>query len=192
MAVDAASFEDLSVAVVCDPAQDRDLVAREVQRTRASVTRIWPLPQQLPDDYDVLVCDYGASLINALPWSPGEAKAALVVILPANHHYDLRLLCDCSPDAVVQRPLAANMITTALALARNQFLYFKRLQMRIARLDETLRATRDIERAKHILMKRRDMSESEAYEWMRRNAMDRRQTIAAIATAIVDSQMVLG
>ena len=90
------------------------------------------------------------------------------------------------------RPLTANAIATALALARNQFLYFRRLQMRIARLDETLRATRDIERAKQILMKARDLSEAEAYEWMRRNAMNRRQTIAAVATAIVDSHMVLG
>jgi len=36
------------------------------------------------------------------------------------------------------------------------------------------------------------MSESDAYEWIRRNAMNRRQTIAAVATAIVDSEKVLG
>jgi AmiR/NasT family two-component response regulator len=192
MPLAAPSYEDLSVAVVSDPGSDLDLLAREVQRTRASVTRIWPMPQQLPDDYDVLICDYGASLINALPWSPGEANSALVVILPTGEHYDVRLLCDCSPDAVLHRPLTANAIATALVLARNQFLYFRRLQMRIARLDETLRATRDIERAKQILMKARDLSEAEAYEWMRRNAMNRRQTIAAVATAIVDSHMVLG
>lgn len=192
MPLAAQSFDDLSVAVVCDPDPERDLVAREVQRTRASVTRIWPMPQRLPEDYDILICDYSDGLINALPWSPGEAASALVVILPAKEHYDVRSLCDCSPDTVLHRPLTAKSIATALALARNQHLYFKRLQMRIARLDETLRAARDIERAKHILMKMRDMDESEAYEWMRRNAMDRRQTVAAIATAIVDSHMVLG
>ena len=76
-------------------------------------------------------------------------------------------------------------------IARNQFLYFKRLQMRIARLDETLRAARDIERAKHIIMQSRSVSESEAYECLRRSAMDRRVTIATMATAIIDSQVVL-
>jgi len=192
MPIATSSFKDLSVAVVSDPGSDSDLVAREVQRTRACVTRIWPLPQQLPDDYDILICDYAEALIKVLPWSPGEAKSALIVILPANEYYDVRLLCACSPDAVLHRPLVAHTIETSLTLARNQFLYFKRLQMRIARLDETLRATRDIERAKHILMKMRDMSESDAYEWIRRNAMNRRQTIAAVATAIVDSEKVLG
>ena len=184
-------FKDLSVAVVCEPDSETDFLARELLRTRASVTRIWPLPQRLPEDYDALFCDLGRSLIDALPWDPGEATSALVAVLPPSESCDAKLLCDCSPDAVLHRPFTANAVVTSLVLARNQFLYFRRLQMRIARMDETLRAARDIERAKQILMQTRSMSEEQAYDCLRRNAMDRRLTIAAIASAIVDSHMLL-
>jgi AmiR/NasT family two-component response regulator len=192
MSASALHLEDLSVSVVCEPGAETELLVRELLRTRARVTRIWPLPQRLPEDYDVLVCDFTQALIGALPWVPGEANSALIAVLPPNDSYDVKLLRDCSPDAVLHRPFAGHMVVTSLVMARSQFLYFRRLQMRVARMDETLRATRDIERAKQILMTTRRMSEEEAYDCLRRNAMDRRLTIAAVATAIVDSQMVLG
>ena len=192
MLTNVPQFKNLSISVTCEPGTELDLLIRELQRTRASVVRIWPLPQRLPEDHDVLFCEYTDTLVHALPWVPGEASSALVVILPATDSYNLKLLCDCSPDAVLYRPFAAHMIHSCLSIARNQHLYFRRLQMRIARMDETLRATRDIERAKHILMTSRSMSEEEAYDCMRRNAMDRRLSIAAVARAIVDFQMIVG
>ena len=191
MPAKGVQIDDLSVSVICEPGPDTELLAREVQRTRARVTRIWPMPPRLPDDHDILVCDYTESLTDALPWSPGEAGSALIVVLPACGIYNYELLTSCSPDAVLHRPFRPHMVKTSLMIARNQFLYFKRLQMRIARLDETLRAARDIERAKHIIMQSRSVSESEAYECLRRSAMDRRVTIATMATAIIDSQVVL-
>ena len=192
MVLNVPQCKDLSISVVCEPGTETELLVRELLRTRARVARIWPLPQRLPDDYDALFCDFSEALIQALPWVPGEASSPLVVVLPANNSYDLKLLCDCSPDAVLHRPIVSHTVLTSLIMARNQFLYIRRLQMRITRMDETLRAARDIERAKHILMTSRCISEEEAYEYIRRNAMNRRLTIAAVARAIVDFDMVVG
>ncbi len=83
-------------------------------------------------------------------------------------------------------------MTTSLVIARDRFHYIRRLKKRIDRLDETLRSTRDIERAKQMLMTSRDLSEQEAYDYLRRRAMKQRVSIAALASAVVDSDMLLG
>ncbi|HWV97272.1 MAG TPA: ANTAR domain-containing protein [Xanthobacteraceae bacterium] len=51
---------------------------------------------------------------------------------------------------------------------------------------------RTVERAKVILMTTRRMAETEAYGFIRRQAMDRRVSTSAVAAAIVDSFELLG
>ncbi len=77
-------------------------------------------------------------------------------------------------------------------MARNLFRYECRLRRRIDKLDENLRTMRSVERAKRILMGSRGLTEEEAYNYLRKQAMDRRASIGALATAIVDSQELLG
>ena len=85
------------------------------------------------------------------------------------------------------RPFQPHAILTALMLARGQFQYEKRLRTRIERLDENLRLLREIEQAKRILMQREQLSEHDAYDWMRSLAMKKRTTVAELASQIVDS-----
>jgi AmiR/NasT family two-component response regulator len=102
------------------------------------------------------------------------------------------MLRNCAPDAVLHRPLTTHAVLSSLILARAHFTYNQRLRSRIEKLDETLRSIRSVERAKSILMAKRQMREDEAYQFMRRQAMTRRVPISAVAAAIVDSEEVLG
>ena len=65
-------------------------------------------------------------------------------------------------------------------------------EARIDKLDETLRSFRSVERAKNILMEKRDLDEEEAYHFMRRQAMNQRISIGVVAAAIIDSHDILG
>jgi len=49
-----------------------------------------------------------------------------------------------------------------------------------------------IERAKVIVMQNKNLNEEEAYKQLRLRAMQRRVTIGALASSIVDSQDLLG
>jgi AmiR/NasT family two-component response regulator len=104
----------------------------------------------------------------------------------------LKLLRNCAPHAVLHRPFSGATVLTSLAIARSQFLYEQRLRARIDKLDETLRSFRCIERAKSILMEKRNLDEDEAYHFMRRQAMKQRVTVSVVATAIIDSHELLG
>ena len=182
----------LALTVVTRRDEDGELLIRELQRLRARVRHIWPIPDRLPEDADVIYCDFGAGFADRIPWVPGEPKAALVAIIPLVPRPDLAALRNSAPDAVLHKPFTTYTILTSLVMARSQFLYDQRLRTRIEKLDENLRTMRSVERAKAILMAARHLREDEAYNFMRRQAMDRRVSISAVAAAIVDSHEILG
>jgi AmiR/NasT family two-component response regulator len=169
-----------------------ELLVRSLQRTRAVVRRVWPVPDRLPEDADIIFCEFIPRLADRIPWLPGQPRAALVVVIPAEKPPDVAALQKCTPDAVLPCPFTGNVVVATLAVARSSFLYGQRLRDRVEKLDETLRSIRSVERAKTILMRTRRLEEEEAYHFMRRQAMSKRVPIAAIATAIIDSDEVLG
>lgn len=172
--------------------EDGELLIRELQRLRARVRHVWPMPDRLPEDTDVVYCDFGPGFADRIPWVPGEPKTTLVAIIPLAPRPDLAALRNSAPDAVLHKPFTTWAVLTSLVMARSQFLYAQRLRTRIDKLDENLRAMRSVERAKAILMAARNIREDEAYNFMRRQAMDRRVSISAIAATIVDSHEILG
>jgi AmiR/NasT family two-component response regulator len=182
----------LEIVAAVRPDDHGELLVRSLQRTRAVVRRVWPVPDRLPEDADMIFCEIIPGLADRVPWLPGQPRAALVVVIPAEKPPDLATLQKCTPDAILPCPFTANAVIATLAVARSSFLYGQRLRDRIEKLDETLRSIRSVERAKTILMRTRRLEEEEAYHFMRRQAMSKRVPIAAIATAIIDSDEMLG
>ncbi|MBX3596760.1 MAG: ANTAR domain-containing protein [Rhizobiaceae bacterium] len=54
-----------------------------------------------------------------------------------------------------------------------------------------MRTTRLVERAKVLLIQFKKLSEEEAYNFLRKQAMEKRVTIGAVASAIIDSHELL-
>ena len=98
------------------------------------------------------------------------------------------MLENCAPHGTIHLPVTEQAVVSSLVVARSHFLYENRLRKRIQQLDDNLISVRNIERAKILLMERMSLSENEAYQHMRRQAMERRITIGSIASAIVDAQ----
>jgi len=185
-------FRDLDIAVFTERDEAGEQLLRELQRTRARVQHIWPIPELIPASYDVIYCDLLNDLPQRLPWLPGKPDAALVIIAAAMRSLDLKLLHNCAPHAVVHQPVTSQAVLASLLVGRGHFLYECRLRGRVDKLDDNLRTMRSVERAKAILMQSRSISEEEAYHYLRRRAMERRVTIGALANVIVDSQELLG
>lgn len=184
-------LSQLDIVLYCEPdAEGRNLL-RHLQRTRAAVRHIWPLPEVVGENANVVLVDYVRDLARRLAWVPGEATAALIVLLPQTGQYDIDELRQALPDSVLFRPYHPHAIDVALSLALDHFSYGKRQRMRIARLDENIKALRDIEKAKHVIMTRKSLGENDAYRLLREMAMERRMTIAEIAKKLIDSSDVL-
>lgn len=184
-------ISNLDIVVAARRDEDGDFLIRELQRTRARVRHVWPIPEVLPEDADIIFCELAPGLPERIPWIPGEPRAALVVTIPLVPPPDLDLLRACAADAALHRPFTSHGVLVSLVMARTRFTYDQRLRWRIDKLDENLRAIRAVERAKNILMSTRGMDEEAAYHFIRQQAMDRRVSISAVAAAIVDSHEIL-
>jgi AmiR/NasT family two-component response regulator len=182
-----AQFSRLRMLVVSQPDDDGQTLLRHLQRSRAQVRHQWPAPDHIGENTDVLFCEYGPGLGNRLAWMPGEAEAALVVLLPQNGRIDFHELQVACPNAVLNRPYQPHLIDAAMLLAYDQFAFFRRQKMRIARMEENARAMRDIEKAKQVIMQRHRISETEAFRVLRDMAMKKRVTVASLASKLVDT-----
>ncbi len=177
----------LAVTVHCEIGTDGRALVRHLQRARGAVRHIWPLPETVGENTDLVLCECEHGVARRLAWSPGEAKAALILLLPQSGQADLAEIRAASPDALLHRPYSPGAIDAALLVALDQFGYAKRLRHRISRLEENIKALRDIEKAKRLIMARQSVGEDDAFRLLRDLAMQRRISIAELAAKMIDS-----
>ncbi|MGA7323298.1 MAG: ANTAR domain-containing protein [Rhodomicrobium sp.] len=186
------ALRGIKVSVVTERDDQGNFLILELQRLGVQVRHVWPAPPMLSFETEVIYCDYAADLARSLPWVPGDAKSALVIILPPLTSIDPEALAKATPDAVLARPFTVNAVLASLVVARSQFRYEQRLRSKLDRLDDNLRSMRTVERAKSILMSTRQIDGDQAYSFIRHQAMDRRVSVSSIAAAIVSSHELLG
>lgn len=185
-------FSRLDIAVIGRRSEHGTELIRTLQKTRARVRHIWPMPDEIPVEYDVVFCELVDDLPRRIKGEPGNSPTAIIVVVPANATIDPKLLENCTPHGIVHMPCTPQAVLNNLSMGRSNFLYERRLRQRIEKLDENLRSMKTIEQAKVIMMQRNNIGEEEAYRQLRLKAMYRRVTIGSLASAIVDSQDILG
>jgi len=184
-------YQQLRVVVAHPRDPDGELLLRHLQRLGCRVDHLWPTPDQLDADADMVFCLIAPETRPFCASLAEHARAALVGIVDATHPRSMQLLTDVNPLAVLTKPVDSAALLTNLVVARNNSRYQRRLQSKISKLEETLRSVRKVERAKTILMEQRHIDESQAYAYLREQAMKKRVPIGVIATVVVESNDVL-
>ncbi|MFB9908615.1 ANTAR domain-containing response regulator [Allokutzneria oryzae] len=125
--------------------------------------------------------------IEAAAAIAGE-RIAPVVILTAFSQRDLvERARDAGAMAYLVKPFAKRDLVPAIELAVSRFAELQALESEVAGLTERLETRKVVERAKGLLMNKQGLSESEAFRWIQRTAMDRRTTMKAVAEAVVEN-----
>lgn len=186
------ALRQLRVLVVHPRDPDGETIIRHLQRIGCQVEAMWPPPAKLPERIDVVYYLIDDQTRRSLPWFADLSPAAIVAVVEHETPDALGLLSDCSPQAVVCKPADPFAILTSLIVARSIFRYEDRLHTKLRKLEETIRSVRSVEKAKLILMKSKNIEEKEAYECIRKHAMNRRMPIGKVASAIIDASDVLG
>jgi len=116
-----------------------------------------------------------------------EERIAPVVMLTAFSQRDLiEQARDAGAMAYLVKPFARHELVPAIELAVSRFAERRALEDEVATLTDRLETRKLVDRAKGLLMTRRQMSEPDAFRWIQRTAMDRRTTMKAVAEAVVD------
>lgn len=165
-----------------------DMLIDQLRRFGCEVVALWPVPRALPTDFDTVFLLIEADQSITVP----DERPTLVAIIEYENPTILRKALDVSVDGVVNKPLRAFGILSALVLARAQHGYVGRLTAKVAKLEETLKARRDIDKAVKVLMRLKGLEEPECYELLRQQATQRRLPMAEVARGLIQAQEALG
>lgn len=181
----------LRVLVVHPDDADGGAITQHLRRIGCQVETLWPPTVEFPAGRDVVFYLVNDQTRGSLPWHAVRPNAAIVAIVDRDAPDVLGLLSDSSPHAVLGKPAEPFGILTSLTVARNIFRYEERLYTKVRKLEETLRSVRKVEQAKTILMRTKKIEEQEAYEYLRRHAMNRSLPIGKVASAVIDAEDML-
>ncbi len=177
------------VAHPCDG--EGTALINQLRRFGCRVHDAWPPPPESPQDVDTIF-----QLVEAEA-KPGSAPAfttggpTFLAIVDYENPTVLRRLIDCNAHGVINKPIRPFGILSALVLARSLNGYTHRLETKVAKLEETLKGRRDVEKAVKLLVQLKKVSEAEAYEMLRRQATQKRLSMARVAATIIGARDVL-
>src|SRR3954453_18182314 len=115
-----------------------------------------------------------------------------VVILTAHGHPNLiEQAVEGGGVHYLLKPVTSPSLHAAIQVAVARSREVKTLRDNVNSLELTLRERKVIERAKGILMTRRNMSEPEAFRFLQRQSQDRRMPMAKLAESIVQADELL-
>ena len=103
----------------------------------------------------------------------------------------LKALLDSGALAALVKPLRPAGVLSTLVVVNGLRGYLRRQEAKVRKLEETLKAHRDVAKAAKILADLKGVAESQAFEMIRAQATRRRISMAQVASAIINAQDVL-
>src|SRR6201988_3614857 len=188
-------MEDLRgarVLVVHPRDAEGDALIDQLKRIGCNVRGGWPPPALIPTDVDTVFQFVDSSEDTVFPVGSNGRELTLIAIVDYENPTILKRLLDSNAHGVVNKPIRSFGILSSLVLARSLRGYTRRLEGKVQKLEETLKARRDVDKAVKILVALKKIGEFEAYELVRQQATQKRLTMAEIAVSIINAQEMLG
>lgn len=116
----------------------------------------------------------------------GRERIAPVVMLTAFSQKELvERARDAGVMAYIVKPFTASDLAPAIEIARSRWVELRALEAEVADIGERLDTRKVVDRAKGMLMAQLKISESEAFRWIQKTAMDRRLGMREVADAVL-------
>ena len=119
-----------------------------------------------------------------------QPRPTLIAVVGYEDLSTLQLVLEAGAAAVIERPIRSFGLLTNLTIARSIWLETRETDKRIRKLERKLSGLQRIQKAKAILMGQ-GLSEADAYESIRRQAMAKRLSMDDMAAAIIHANELL-
>lgn len=175
--------------------RERDELVEQIQRIGCKVEAIWPPRDTLPADADIIIMLFrqdGSTHVLLKALAEHRAPVSLIAIVEFESPAVIEAVVRAGCAAIVTKPIRAFGMLTSLVLAHTISSKEKKLLDRIQKLELRLEGFRKLEKAKYILMERKNLSEKEAYETIRARAMSARVTMDVVCEAIINAEELVG
>jgi AmiR/NasT family two-component response regulator len=184
----------LRVLVVHPPDNERVRLVEHLRRIGCMAETQWPVPESWSDACDIMLLaiehDVRAEIQRLLKSSDG-LRPTLIAIVGYEDPTTLQLVLEAGAVAVIERPIRPFGLLTNLTIARSLWLEKREADKRMRKLERKLSGLQRIQKAKSILMEGQGLSEADAYESIRRQAMSKRLSMDDMAAAIIHANELL-
>ncbi|WP_288940668.1 ANTAR domain-containing protein [Roseovarius pacificus] len=186
-------LRDLHALVVHPRDRSADELMQQVNRIGCNFDHMWPVPKTLPEKFDLVfvdVTDQNAqrlkSFIGSSPKSP-----SVVAIIGYENPSVLDLIFEIGAHSVLMKPVRAAGVLSSMLMARRFQQEQLRFEKDLTKLREKLDNVQKVNDAKFILMRHRGITERQAYDLIRKQAMAKRATTTEIAQSIINAESIL-
>ena len=188
------NLREISVAVIHPPDEDGKMILDQLARIGCRNALMWPPPEALPSKFDVafvgLFFDHQDEVKAMLRRSEPPGPTIIGVVNYENPAM-LELLLDVNATAATSKPVKGFGVLTNLVVARAIWHQQLADKDQIARLEKKIKGQKTVAKAKSILMDMHGLSERDAHNVLREQAMSKRIPIDEMAQAIITASELL-
>lgn len=184
----------LRLQVIHPPDEERIKLVEHLRRIGCMVDMTWPVPADWPQNADIvlLAIEQDARVaIQKLFKTDPDLRPTIIAIVGYENPSTLQLVLESGAVAVVERPIRPFGLLTNLTIARSLWLEREDTRRRMNKLERKLVGIQKIQKAKTILMESQGLSEEDAYQSIRRQAMAKRVAMEEMAVAIINANELL-
>ena len=181
----------LRVEVMHPPDLERARLIEHLSRIGCLPIAVWPFPSDLSSDADLVIVAIehdSRDVLRHIFRDGNRLRATVIGIVGYENPSTLQLVLEIGAQAVIERPIRPFGLLTQLVIARSLWLSQHESERRAVKLKRKLSGVNTIQRARLILMEEQKLTEDEAYQSIRRQAMARRLPIEDIAATIVEAR----
>ncbi|WP_230789580.1 ANTAR domain-containing response regulator [Aurantimonas coralicida] len=188
------TLRGLSVLIVHQPDEAGQMLMEHIKRIGCRAEAQWPIPKSIPDAFDALFLSIDhehRSDLSRLAKTMDGIPPTIVAIVDYEDPSTLEMLFEVGALAAMERPIRPFGVLTNLLLARG--LWIERIEdrKRLNKIQRKLSGMQRIQKAKSILMTIQSISEDDAYQSIRQQAMSKRVPMDEIATSIINANELL-
>lgn len=178
------------VVVIHPIDEDQKILSHQLRRIGCRVSEVWPFREVAINGADAVffLADPGQS--DILGYLSDWHQSALIAIISYENPLILQSITNIGVHGVITKPIRPIGVLANLLTTLSIFKYEGRLNARIAKLDETLKARRLVERATRILSEHQKIAVDDAYALIRTEAMNNQVTISEMANSIINADKI--
>ena len=185
-------LRELKIAVIHPDDADGMQLTQQLQRIGCQVQAFWPPVQALPAGIDIAFMAVRPDIIGLrFEWTQREDAPTVIAVVTYENPTIVDAVLALGAHAVLPSPVRSFGLLTALVLARETHKENRSLTRRLRKVEAKLLGARHLADAKAVMMKTHGISETQAYDLIREQAMNKRTTVEEIAAMIVHASEVL-
>jgi AmiR/NasT family two-component response regulator len=178
----------LTVAVIHPDDSDGQELTQQLQRIGCKVHAHWPPVQAINENIDVVFLAVRPETSNlSMEWVKHQDAPTIIAVVNYENPTIVEAVLNLGAKAVLPSPVRSFGLLSVLVLARESHKVNRSLAKRLNKLEAKILAVRNVSDAKAVLMKVHNISENEAYDLIREQAMSKRTTTEEVAMAIVQA-----